>query len=454
MDIIVPKVGLTVESVEILAWRKKPGEPVREGEPVADLAADKTDIEVEAPGDGVLLEIVAQEGAEVPAGAVIGRIGYAAESLAPKTESAPAAPTAAGSTPTAPNALAATDTPVVTTPASPVAQRAAAALGVDLTAVEGTGPNGRVTKQDVEQAAAPRRQASSPAARRLAAELGVPLSEATGSAEGGRIVEADVRRAAAVTAAAPSSQPMAMETVAAVGTATPAPATTPAPAKASARDGVPVRWTAARRLTARRMAESNTTVAPVTLHRRADVEKALAAAGELKRSGVPATFTHVLIAATAAALREHPALNSVWDGDTLLECPGIDIGLAVDTEAGLFVPVIHEADKLDVTTLAQIAGGLVAKCRAGVLRSEELAGSTFSVSNLGMLGVEQFTPIVNPPHVAVLGVGAITREAVPSDEGLKFRRLCHLSLTFDHRAVDGAPAARFLDTIVRTLSEV
>jgi pyruvate dehydrogenase E2 component (dihydrolipoamide acetyltransferase) len=430
-------VGLTVETLEILAWHKRLGEQVSQGEAIADLAADKADVEIEAPGDGVLAEIIAEVGAQVPPGAAIGRIGGTEDGPEPYAERAPAERAASEPVSTPTSVAGDRGTPAVT----PLARRAAAALGVHLAAVNGTGPGGRVTKQDVERAASPEHRGSSPAARRLAAELGVPVGEATGTGPGGRIVEADVQRAAA------ASSPAAP-------TRTPGPGDiAPAPAGAAVRDAIPVRWTAARRLTARRMAESAATVVPVTLHRRADASAALAAAAELKRAGVAATFTHVLLACTAAALRDHPELNAVWDGETLLRCQSVDIGLAVDAEAGLFVPVIRDADKLDVTALAQIAGGLVASCRAGVLRSEDLSGSSFSVSNLGMLGVEQFTPVVNPPHVAVLGVGAITREAVPAEGGLMFERWCHLSLTFDHRAVDGAPAARFLGTVARRLAE-
>jgi pyruvate dehydrogenase E2 component (dihydrolipoamide acetyltransferase) len=433
MDIVVPKVGLTVEFAEVLHWHAQPGQEVRAGEPLVDLAADKADLEIEAPADGVLGEILADVGAEVRPGEVIGRIGGAVGAASPAADEPPAQAATPDELVTAGNGAA------TTVAATPVARRVAADLGVDLATVDGSGARGRVRRRDVERQAAngngngnsspDGRRPSSPAARRLADELGVALEAATGTGPGGRIVEADVRRAAE---AAP-----------------PAPATPP-PA-ASGDELSPARWTAARRMTARRMAESAASVAPVTLHRRADAGAAMAAARALKERGVRATFTHVLMACTAAALREHPEANSVWEGDKLMRAHGIHLGLAVDVDGGLFVPVIRDADALSVGDLATIAAGLVTQCRTGSIAPEALGGSTFSISNLGMLGVEQFTPIVNPPHVAILGVGAAVDEAVPGPDGLRFRKACHLSLTFDHRALDGAPAARFLDAIVGRL---
>ncbi|MEY2532134.1 MAG: hypothetical protein QOF29_44 [bacterium] len=432
MDVVVPKIGLTVEQAEVLAWHRAVGDPVAAGDALVDLGADKTDVEIEAPGDGVLVEILAAAGAVVAPGAVLGRIGTSVADGAPG-DADRAAPADA---PPTPDAAGAADGNGAAPPSSPVARRAAERLGVDLGVLSGSGRGGRVVKADVERAAgAPgeriplHRPRSSPAARRLARELGVELAAVTGTGPEGRIVEADVRRGALAEPAAP-------------------PAAAPPAAAAGLEE---VRWTAARRMTARRMAESARTVAPVTLHRRADADGALATAAGLKAAGVPATFTHVLLRCVAAALGEHPGLNAVWDGERLMRSHGVHIGLAVDVDDQLLVPVIRDAGTLSIADLARIAGGLVARCRSGTASADDLRGATFSVSNLGMLGVEQFTPIVNPPQVAILGVGAIARELVPTDDGFAVRRRCHLSLTFDHRAVDGAPAARFLDALVTGL---
>jgi pyruvate dehydrogenase E2 component (dihydrolipoamide acetyltransferase) len=445
VNIVVPKVGLTVEHAEVLAWLKAVGDPVVAGEPLVELAADKADLEIEAPGDGVLVEIAAPPGQEVTPGEVIGRIGAAVEAGSAAPASAVPVPEHAAAEP-ATGTEADADAAGGARRSSPVARRAAEHLGVDLARLSGTGNGGRIVKADVERAAQNgagagasdlHRPRSSPAARRLARALGIELERLEGTGPLGRIVEADVRRGAAAVAAPP-----------------PPPESPPA-SSAAPVDGAleEVRWTAARRMTARRMAESVSTVAPVTLHRRVDAGPALTAAKALKARGVPATFTHVLLAHTAAALVEHPDLNAIWDGDRLLRSHAVHLGVAVDAD-GLFVPVVRDAAGLAVQDLVQITAGLVAQCRTRTIRPEDLKGSTFSVSNLGMLGVEQFTPIINPPHVAILGVGTIVRELVPEGEGFAVQRRCHLSLTFDHRAVDGAPAARFLDTLAQRLAGV
>jgi pyruvate dehydrogenase E2 component (dihydrolipoamide acetyltransferase) len=447
VDIVVPKVGLTVEHAEVLAWLKAVGDEVVAGEPLVELAADKVDLEIVAPGDGVLADIAAQPGQQVSLGEVIGRIGDAVGSASPgdPSEAAPADAQAAPPGDGAPPETPGNDTGARI---SPVARRAAQHLGVDLVSAAQAGDGRRIMKADVERLAregngmvANRtdRPHSSPAARRLAEALGVALEDLTGTGPGGRIVEADVTRGAAASPA-------------------PVPVPVPEPEPAGAPQGAvvaeafeEVRWTAARRMTARRMTESVSSTAPVTLHRRVDAGWALAKAKELKARGVPATFTHVLLEQTAGALTEHPDINTVWDGERLLRSRAVHLGVAVDAD-GLFVPVVRDAATLGIEDLVSITAGLVAQCRARTIPSEALQGSTFSVSNLGMLGVEQFTPIINPPHVAILGVGTVVRELVPTDDGFAAKSLCHLSLTFDHRAVDGAPAARFLATLAQRLA--
>jgi pyruvate dehydrogenase E2 component (dihydrolipoamide acetyltransferase) len=445
VDVVVPKVGLTVERAEVLGWHKAVGDPVEAGEPLVDLAADKSDLEIEAPGSGVLSEILAQPGDEVALGSVIGRIAGDGSAVPPEPAGQPDAPAASA------------DGAAAEASASPVARRAADHLGVDIAGIEGTGPRGRVVKRDVERVGeahtgnglrfADGLPRSSPAARALAADLGVPLAEiASGSGPLGRIVEFDVRRQAEAAVAPAAPPPVA-------AAALPGGGAEPLAGYADV-ELHEVRWTAARRTTAKRMSESAASVAPVTLHRRADARAALAAVAALKGAGMRASFTHVLMHCVAKALAEHPAVNAVWDGDRLLRVSGVHLGLAVDADDQLLVPVVRDAHALTVRELAEVTSGLVARCRSGTLRREDVVGATFTISNLGMLGVEQFTPIVNPPQVAVLGVGAVTRELVAMGDGFAPVGRCHLSLTFDHRAVDGAPAARFLDGIVTRLEQI
>jgi pyruvate dehydrogenase E2 component (dihydrolipoamide acetyltransferase) len=264
-------------------------------------------------------------------------------------------------------------------------------------------------------------------ARRIAEDLGVDPDAVRGSGPRGRVVAADVQRAAQAAHGDGAARARAPE------------------------DLVDVRWSAARRLTARRMAESAAQVAPVTLHRRVDAAAAEAAVKALKASGLRATFNHAVMWAAAGALARHPAVNAVWDGDRVLQSRPVHLGVAVDVDGDLHLAVIRDAGELEVPELVRAAAAAVGRVRRREAGPEETRGATFTVSNLGMLGVEQFTPIVNLPQVAILGVGAITEELVLDFSGIARRPRCHLSLTFDHRAVDGAPAARFLAEVARRL---
>ncbi len=390
VDVVVPKIGLTVETVEVLAWRKAVGEQVTAGETIVELAADKADLEVEAPVAGTLLEQRAAAGDTVGLGDVLGVVG------APDGAGPPAADAAPRDAPqVAPDPVPAavpTASPAATNGGrlriSPLARRVAADHAIDLATLIGSGPRGRIVVRDVESA----RSAPAPAAAPAAPDAPEPVAPAP----------------------LPSAPP-------------------PAPIAGTQE----VRWTAARRATRRGMERSRDTVAPVTLHRRAPAELAMASVKRLKAAGLPATFSHAVLIACARTLPAHPALNALWDGDALLRSGPVHLGMAVDDGGDLLSAVLADAHDRDVTATVVGAVESVARARA---RERPTVAATFTVSNLGMFGVEQFTPIVDPPQVAVLGVGAVV-------DGR-----CHLSLTFDHRAVDGAPAARFLADVVTVLA--
>ncbi|MEZ5101730.1 MAG: dihydrolipoamide acetyltransferase family protein [Thermoleophilia bacterium] len=387
-DVVAPKLGLTIERMEVTRWAKQVGDPVRAGEVVVELSADKADVEVESPVDGVVQAVNAAEGDEVVPGQVLAVVAVAGTSGA----AAAAAPGAPGTGAAAP--VGATAAPLRTVRPGPALR-----------------PDGSPVL-------------ASPAARRLARELGVDLVAVAGSGPGGRVVERDVQRAAtdAPAVAAPVEAPAA-----------------PAPTADGGPGLEPARWSAARRATARRIAHSASVVAPVTLHRRAQTAAPAATVAALRAAGVPASFTHAILFATARALVAHPALNAVWQDERVLLASRVDLAVAVDVDGDLLAPVVRDAGSLGLEQLVQAAAEVVARARAREATIEELTGGTFTVSNLGMLGVEWFTPIVDHPQVAILGVGAIV-------DGR-----CHLSLTFDHRAVDGAPAARFLADLVDAL---
>jgi pyruvate dehydrogenase E2 component (dihydrolipoamide acetyltransferase) len=259
-----------------------------------------------------------------------------------------------------------------------------------------------------------RRNAVSPRARRAARELGIDWSGLNGSGRTGRIVERDVRAAAA---------------------------------RGSAADRV-VPHSPIRRLIAARMAASAHTVAPVTLTTKADATR-LREYRESRKSqgGLVPGYTELILAATAKALRRHPLLNARWQDDAVVLCAGIHVGIAVDTPTGLVVPVVRDADRLMVDQLAARFKDMADRARSRRLRAEEMEGGTFTISNLGMYGIDAFTPIINLPECAVLGIGRVVPEPAVHEGKIAVRDRVTLSLTFDHRVVDGAPAARFLNDL-------
>ncbi len=389
-DLIVPKVGLTVETVEVLQWLKHPGDPVSTGEVVAELSADKANIEIESSIDGVLIAIHVAEGESADLGTSLATLGTAEEQAGYAAQASSASP--------------------VDAPPDPVAPKTDAA---SVAAAPSTSP---AAPGDVLRV--------SPLARRVAERHELDLSTLSGSGPRGRIVRADVERALQAPAAVVA----------------PTDVTAPAPAPANGLGLTAVTWTAARRATARRMAQSARTNAPVTLHRRASAERALAAAKRLKADGLPATFNHAVVAAAAGALTAHPAINAVWREEELLRAARVNVGVAVDVDGDLLLAVVPDADRHDIVGLVSAAAEAVARVRRRAPSATPPPEPTFTVSNLGMLGVEQFTPIISPPQVAILGVGSVV-------DGR-----CHLSLTFDHRAVDGAAAARFLGDVADRLA--
>ena len=424
--VLLPKLGNSVESSIILAWRKAVGDPVAAGEVLAEIETDKATLEVESPADGLLLARFYEAGAEVEVMAPIGAIGAAGEDVANLR----------------PHASATTLQPLSQQPrtAEPVTHGAAPAQ------------------------TARGRPASSPRARKLAAARGLPLAGLTGSGPGGRILERDVQ---AALAQGPRLTPVARAMLQQGGYS--------APARGSGSGGrirrgdliaapepeavvrVPLRG--ARRVTARRMLESLQTTAQLTLHAPADARALLSLRERLKSGAAGAdlravTINDLLHLAVARTLPAHPALNAQLVDDHILQHRDVHLGFAVDSPRGLFVPVIHDADRLGLQQLASEARRLAQACREGRVRPEELEGGTFTVSNLGAYGIESFTPVLNPPQAGILGVGAIHLKAVADDGGVAFRPHISLSLTIDHQVLDGAPAARFLQDLAQVLARI
>jgi pyruvate dehydrogenase E2 component (dihydrolipoamide acetyltransferase) len=479
-SVTMPMLGLTMEEGTVAAWLKQEGDPVEKDEPLLTVEMDKGTQDVPSPASGRLGRILVQtgqtvavrtpiaeilaEGEEPTAPAGGGRESPAAataaegQAAAPVTAAGPqraAATTAEGEPRTAGTGRQAVAAHAATASGgvgprgrrfvSPRARRRARELGVELGAVPGTGPHGRIVEADVLMAAQtvgePQRLLVTPVARRLALEHGVPLEQLQGTGPGGRVTQEDVQRAADQLgrAAAPAG-----------------PA--PTEVRPAAADGQVVPLSRIRRITAERMAASSQTVARVTLFLDADLSEAARLrrqlAPEFERLGVPKLPWDALFAKAAGlALAEHPHVNAQWvEGQGLRRNPDVHVGVALALEPeGLVVPVLRHADSRSLRELAGDLVQLADKARANRLSPTEMQGGSFTITNLGQHRVDGFTPIVNPPEAAILGVGRVADRAVVVDGRIEARTMCTLSLSFDHRVVDGAPAAAFLARLAELL---
>ncbi len=414
IEITVPRLGWTMEEGVFVGWLKPAGARLRPGELLFALESDKATEEIEAL-DGGILHIPT----EAPAPGTVVKVGQVLGYLLADGEAAPQA----GPAPPPAAAPQATPAPAA---AGPSVRRLAQALAVDLAQVTGTGAGGRVTEEDVRRSQAgagkdaegPRgRPASSPRARRVAEELGVDWKSLRGSGRDGRIRERDVREAATVQAR-----------------------------------GRLIPHTNVRRTIAARMVAGVTQAAPVTLTTRADATNLVGLRRQFKAAAagpddlVPG-YTDLIVKLVALALRQHPLLQAQWREDGLFVPNQIDVAVAVHTEAGLLAPVLRGADQLPLREIAARARELGGRAREGRLTGEQMRDATFTVTNLGGFGIDAFTPIIHLPQCAVLGVGRIVREPAVVGESVVPRDVLTLSLTFDHRVVDGAPAAQFLQTV-------
>lgn len=427
-EIRMPQLGLTMERGKIVKWLVGVGDRVARGQAIFEVETDKAIVTVEAQQAGKVARILVAEGEEAPVGAAVALLAEEAEAEAapPPGEPRPAPQTAPAPTPRE---------------ASWKARAEARKAGLDIASIVGSGPGGRVVAADVARAvaekAAPAPEAvkASPAAAKLAAALGLELAGVMGSGPGGRVLEEDVLRAAA-----------ALIRGRAVAPQTPA-------APSGMVETVPL--AGVRGIVSRRMAESARETARVTLFRDVDAGRVMELRERLKDEGVEITYNDILVRVCAAALRRHPEANARMGEGQIERLAEVNIGLAVDTERGLLVPVIRGADRMSLAEIARERARLVEGARSGKIAPDDLTGGTFTLTNLGMYGVEGFTPIINLPECCILGVGRIVKKAVVCDEcdEVMARPMMTLSLVFDHRVIDGAPAARFLDTIARLIEE-
>ncbi|WP_291050151.1 dihydrolipoamide acetyltransferase family protein [Herbiconiux sp.] len=412
IDVRVPTTGNAGEDAVIVDWNVAVGAQVSAGDVLVTLETAKATIEVEAPEGGQVLKILFESGAEVPEHEVLAILGVEGEAPA---ESGPASDA---------------DDPGATAPAEPAP--AVSTSDATTSRAASTSPAASAVPSSGDT-----RAKASPRARILAERNGIDLSALTGSGPGGRIIIADVLAA--------KKQP----TAAAAFTPTPAPQAAASPD--AGYDLVPVRG--ARKVTAQRMHASLAGTAQVTLTRYSDATAMLAYVKRLRAvteaQGLPKIGVNdVLLFATARAVVKHPAANSVFDWDGIRQYRSVNLGFAVDTGQALLVPVIPGADRLSLAAVAEAAQASIEKARSGKLATAEMEGGTFTVSNLGSLGVHWFTPVLNTPQSCILGVGA-AHQSHPDAPSL-----LPLSLTFDHRALDGAAAAQLLADIAKAIETV
>jgi len=432
IPIRMPMPGQMTEECTVLQWFKAEGETIAKGDPLFEIETDKSNMEIEAFDVGTLLRIDAPEGATVPVESIIAWIGAAGDEL-PEPESAAPAASAAVADPEAPAAAA-----VVTPEAAPEPDPVASVAGVS------PPPASPVTAYpSLPGASSGRRMAISPRASRVAAELGIDPRTVTGTGPGGRIVERDVR----ATAEAPASATTAK---AAAAVATPG-AVAPPPAPGNV-EGEGEKLSRMRQTIARRLTE-NTSVPTFTVTVAVDMTELLALRAEIKTKRSPVTITDFIHAATVQALGEFPMLNAATDGTSVWQHEHVHLGVAVSVPAGLLIPVVRDADMLSIKALQEKTAGTVVAARTGKLTPDQLSGSTFSVSNMGMFGVEQFTAIINPGESGILAVSSVTPEVRVFGGGMAVRQMMRITLTADHRLVDGEMGAQFVNAVKRRLED-
>jgi pyruvate dehydrogenase E2 component (dihydrolipoamide acetyltransferase) len=432
--ILMPKPGQMTEECTLVAWHKAEGDAVKKGDVLFEIETDKSNMDVEAFEEGVLLKRIVEVGQTVPVNAVCAYVGEPGEAI-------PDAATAAAVV-AAPKAEASAPTPAPTQVQAPAPAAAAVAA-----APSPAGGHGHLR--------------ISPRASRLAADSGIDPRTITGTGPEGRITERDVKSAIDAASAPPEATPAAAPATPSVAPR-PAPA---APAAASSRppepasydwdadDARPRQMSRMRRIIAERLTLSATTVPQFTVTVAVDMTRLLALRTELKAGGNALTVTDFIVSAAAQTLAEFPDVNSRTDGVLVWPRRRVHVGLAVSLPDGLVVPVIRDADRRSLADLHVRAAELAEAARNGTLPPDDMTGSSFTISNLGMFGVDEFSAIINPGESAILAVSSIVPTPIAVGDGIGIRQMMKLTLTADHRLVDGELAARFLNALRRRLQD-
>ena len=427
-NVLLPQWGMNMEDGTLTKWLVNEGDEIAEGQPLVEVETAKINSELESPATGVVSHIMAAEGSLVKVGALVAVIGEPGENP-PRPDPAAASPAGARRRQRRRDAR---PTVAAARQVTPVARRLARENNLDLADVTGTGPRGRITEQDVRDAIEARQSRPQvqvvPRARMLARQEGIDLADVTGSGPGGRVVVSDVERAIAER---------------------------DADAALSDAVGEVMPLTGLRKIIADRMTLSVSTMAQVTLTTEVDVTELLSLreslVAEWRQHRMRPLDLDLIIAAVAVALKAHPRLNAhLVDGDVLL-LKEVNLGLAMAVPDGLVVPVLRGADSLDLLGMARQMRELADKTRKNALGVDDVTGAGFTVTALSNYDIDVFTPIIDPPQVAILGLGRAIEKPVVVDGEIVVRSMMHLSVTFDHRALDGVPVAEFIRTLKGTL---
>ena len=420
-DVIMPALGMAQETGTLIQWLKSAGDSVTKGEPLMEIETDKATVEIEAPASGILSSIIAQAGDVIPVGQRIALI------LAPG-EVDSETPLHARSAPASSPKSDSTSQPLT---ATPVAARLAAEYNLDITQIKPT--SGQIRKEDVlaflkEEGGRMKDEASShvlasPKARRLAQERGIDLRTITGTGPNGAVIVSNLP--------VPNS-----------------------PVSLPNNEGETLTTTRIWRIMVQRLTQAWTTIPHFYLIREVNASRLVAWREKVQNnSAEKITFTDLFVRLTAVALRKYPRLNASWQNDNIILNADINIGLAVAVEDGLVVPVMHRADELNLAQLSARRSEIVARAQAGKLSLDDLSGGTFTISNLGMYGVDAFNAIVNPPQAAILAVSRIADRVVALHGQPAVQPMLTFSLSCDHRVVDGARGAQFLQTLADLVEE-
>lgn len=428
-NITMPKWGLTMKEGKISKWFKKEGDPVEKGEELFEVETEKIINTVEASASGILFQIVAPVGATVPVTAIVAIIAEPGErperiedfqvgEEVPRDD----ASTAGGPVPVQPR-KAQDKKSVVATPA---ARRMAKELDIDLIQVPGTGPGGRIKQEDVAKyhEAGPPSPRITPLAQEVANQIGADISTISGTGEGGKITKGDVERA--------------LE----------------ARRREEGKSMRSIPYTGIRKTIAENMYASLHNTAQLTVFTEVDVSELMRFRDLVREEykddeSVRVSCNDIIILATSRALKRFPVMNSTLAGDEISLKDAVNMGIAVALPDGLIVPVLQDADKKDLLQIARESRELIRRAREGTLTHDEVTGGTFTITSLGPMGIDGFTPILRPPETGILGIGRIIEKPAVYQGEIAIRSMMYLSLTFDHRVVDGAPASEFLQVVVR-----